>query len=393
MAANNMVGNATPQPPTDIRAANNMLRSIVLNSAVNAWLPIATGTVTTGAGTVINVPVRNVGFIKRFVIELACTYTNGIGGTLTLTSLGASNMLSNVLFTDLSNQQRINTTGWHLYAVSTAKNRRPWASATTTDNPCGYGNNFTKVWSAPATIGASGNGTLYGTYEVPVSYSDTDLRGAIWANVVNATMNLQFTLNPNFVAGSTANPTLAVYQGATNINLGTLTSVTYTVYQNYLDQIPVSPKTGPMLPVLDMSTAYMLMNTAVSGLVVNQDNNVAYANFRDFLSTTVVYDNNGVLNTGSDINYMSIQTANFSNLVKLDPNMIAMMARVRNGDDFPKGTYYFDHRDKPINTVQYGNMGLIANLSAVSANASLLIGYEQMALMNQVVQAGSLAST
>ena len=166
-----------------------------------------------------------------------------------------------------------------------------------------------------------------------------------------------------------------------------------TVYQNYLDQIPIG-KSGPILPALDLSTAYLLNYTQAAGLVSNTDNPFPYANFRDFLSTTVIYDNAGTLNTGSDINYFALQAANYTNLIKLDPYTAAFFGRNRMQLDFPKGTYYFDHRDKPISTVQYGNMSLVMNPSTVTNSTSAAyLGYEALALINQVTQAGSLYGT
>jgi hypothetical protein len=71
--------------------------------------------------------------------------------------------------------------------------------------------------------------------------------------------------------------------------------------------------------------------------------------------------------------------------------MASLMSRLRLQDDFPTGMYYFDHRNKPINTVQYGNMQLIVNLANVGGSGSqFLMGYESLALVNQITNAGSL---
>ena len=104
-------------------------------------------------------------------------------------------------------------------------------------------------------------------YEVPLAYSDDDLRGVVYANVVNATMQLQLTINTAgfFAAGSTADTTKAVYSSADSSVLGTLTNVTITVYQVYLDQLPVG-QNGVVLPVLDMATVYELKNTPFTAL-------------------------------------------------------------------------------------------------------------------------------
>lgn len=388
-----MAQQTTTQPTASQLSQMNMTaRQAVLHQAVDMMQQVYTTTISSNvAGTVLNIQPRPVGLIKRFIVEVAATLAGTAGVTHTLTAFGVANLLSSVILTDLSNNQRINTAGWHLMAISSAKARQAFGSALYSDTPLGYGDNFQATMQAPLSITGAGSVTVNAMFEIPVTYSDFDLRGAIFASTTNATMNLQLTVNPNIFVSSTADATLAVYQsnGAT---LGTVSSMTITVYQNYLDQLPVS-KSGYVLPLLDLSTNYLLTNTALTGLVVSQDFPVPYPNFRDIMSTTAVYDNNGVLNTGSDINYFSLTTANFTNVFKYDPNIPSLLARQRLQDDFPKGMYYFDHRRKPINTNQYGNMQLNLNPSAVTAGASLLIGWEMLAFTNNVTQAGSLAAS
>jgi hypothetical protein len=247
---------------------------------------------------------------------------------------------------------------------------------------------------APATIAAAANSTVRMVYEVPLAYSDDDLRGAVYANVVNATMNLQLKINPTPVVVNTVDSTFAVYTSDTALNAGTLlTNVTVTVYQVYLDQLPIGNK-GVVLPVLDLSTVYELKNTNFTALTVGQDFPIPYANFRDFLSTTAIFNNNGILarNAGTDINYWSLQSANFTNLWKIDPLLAAQFARQLIQTDLPKGAYYFSHRRKPISTTQYGNMNLILNPSVVGAATGYVqIGWEDFALVNTLTSAGSLA--
>ncbi len=374
------------------QAANAYARQLVLQNAVEATQVISNLTYTGGAGQIITVPCRNVGFVKKFLVEVQATIAGTAAGpTHTLTKIGAANFFSNITLTDLSNQQRINTAGWHLQAVQSAKYRFPYAAAiTATDTPMGYGNNFQAVMQAPVTI----TGTVAATncnmmYEVPVTYSDTDLRGGIFAGVVGATFQLQFTVNPNLCVASTADAVLSMYQSSSAV-VATLSSCTIIVHQVYLDQLPMGNK-GPILPLLDMNVGYMFNSTSLAGLVANQDNQLQYANFRDFMSTTLIYDNAGVLNAGTDVTYFALQTANLVNIFKVDANIVALWNRLRMSIDFPSGMYYFDHRNKPISTVQYGNMALVANLSSVTNSTSnILIGWEALAQFNQVTGAGSL---
>ncbi len=61
--------------------------------------------------------------------------------------------------------------------------------------------------------------------------------------------------------------------------------------------------------------------------------------------------------------------------------------------DMPPGTYYFSSREKPISTVQYGNMQLILNAITAGAGAYVSVGFEDFALVNTLNMAGSLAAS
>jgi hypothetical protein len=373
--------------PPNFQQQNMMARAAILAQSSNMVQQIAAGTVTAPGSTnnVINISPRLVGLCKRFWIEIAATVTNTATTAITLSELGPSTVLSNVQFFDLSNNVRINTAGWHLHMISSAKRGRVYGSAVTTDSPVGFGNNVNTVIQAPATIAAAGSATINMLYEVPLTYSDTDLRGAIWLGVTNATANLQFTINPAPIAAA-APGVLGLYYGGT----GSISSLTYTISQNYLDQLPVGKK-GVILPINDIATVYLLNNTTQQNMTANQDFPIPYSNFRDFLSTTALFLNGTALNAGSDVAYWAIQAANYVNFMKFDPTLAALWARNTFGDDLPKGMYYFSHRHKPISTAQYGNTELVLNASTVNANANLYLGYEQFALVNLIAQAGALS--
>lgn len=402
--------------------ANNLaIRNFVIRNSVDMWQTIYTNTITTGPGSVINVPVRNVGLIKRFLVRIRATITGGTQND-TLTKLGTGNFFSNIILTDLFNQQRINDAGWHLALLQSAKRRRAYGAAASIDvasfggtagvNPFGFGNNWNGtgapgnaalvlpvnppgVQSATPVITAGGvdQGEVNLMLEIPVAYSDHDLRGAIYANVNNATMTLQLTVNPNLFVASGADATLAMYQSG-GAAVATMPTFDIEVIQNFLDQIPRDKNNQVILPPFDMSVAYLLNNTAFSGVVANQDNPMPYANFREFMSTSVIYDNAGSLNMGTDVNYFALQSANYTNIWKVGPKTAALWARLVFGDDPAPGVYYFSHHTKPISTQQYGNMELVINPSTVSgASSAFLVGWEALALMNLVTGAGSLAGT
>lgn len=419
------------QQQAQLVAQNMAVRRAVISQSIDMWQTIYTNTITAGPGAVINVPLRNVGLVKRLLVRVRASLTAATTDNASLTAMGIGNFFSNVILTDLSNQQRINTAGWHLAMVQTAKRRRPYGGAMNVDNfsnttvgsftlgkqynPFGYGNNWTGAGAAgnapvtppitppglqsatPTITGATTDqGEVDLFLEIPVAYSDHDLRGAIYANINNATFNLQLTVNPNIAVLSTADPTLAMYQSASTHNNVTMPTFDIEVIQNYLDQLPRDQNNVVQLPMVDLSTAYLLQNTAVSGVVVSQDNPIPYANFREFMSTTLVYDNStsGSANFyGTDVNYFALQSANFTNIWKVLPKTAALWTRLIMGTDLPAGMYYFDHRHRPINTRTYGNMELIVNPSTVNTNASFLVGWESLAIINLVTGAGSLFGT
>lgn len=384
-------------PNSNPYAYNDYARRLILSTAVRRLTPINTQVFGTGniLGNVINVPLRNVGLVMGYYIRVDVTFARSAAETQTLQPLGAANVLSQIILTDLSNNQRIQTAGWHLNLMDTVRKRlrygnaSPFGAAATIGNyPIDYGENY-NVISAPTSF-TTGTQTMRMWYYVPLAYSDYDLRGAIFASVVNATFNLQFTFNQQFSVISTADGTLACYKSSST-DLIVPSALTVTTYQDYYDQLPQG-NNAPILPVLDLGVAYRLNNTFQSGLLVNQDFAIPYPNFQQFMSTALIYDNNGTLNAGTDVAYFALETANYTRVWQRDPILATLISRNLMFDDPPAGMYYFDYRDRPVSTDQFGNQQLLINPSTVTSGTGsvLLLGFESLQIINQVSQAGSL---
>lgn len=385
---------------------NAQARSAILAYGVKRTQQIFSQAINPANQTVVSIVPQNVGLIQGFIVEVNGNIANSGAGTLTRTEFGVSNALSNIYFTDLSNYIRHNTTGWHLNTVTSAKQGFVWGGAYQPNVPADWTafntsfantNLVTPNWnvrSAPLTILTMTNSNIREMYYVPLAYSATDMRGAIYAAVTNATMNLQLTINPTPCVNAT-DPTQAIYAGAAGGAWNG--NVTITVYQVYYDQLPVAQnaqgQSQVVLPLLDLNQQYCLLQTTISGIVVNQDFPYSYANFRTYYSTVAVYNNNGVLNAGSDVAYWALTSANNTNIFKYTPEIAALLARQTFMSDPPKGIYYFDHRNSPINTNQFGNMNLNLNASAVTAGASVQVGVEYFAQQQQVAGAQSLAAS
>lgn len=344
-------------------------------------------------GQVYNFNLINVGLNRRIVVEISGTIKPANGEVLNASPFGIMNLISNVTLTDLSNYQRINTNGRHLFALATARRSGAFGAAFLNDSPVQMGSNMA-INSAPAQI-AGANGAPFRIFlELPLAYHENDLRGAIWANVTGGQWRLSLTFNNAPIVGNATTDLMnAAYVSSTANDIGVVKDVNIIVHQDYLDQIPINPKTGQaILPVASLAYNYLILNTPQYGIVANTDFPTQYTNFRTFLSTMFEYNNGGVMNPGTDINYIGIQVANQVFLLKADPFAVGLMTRNIVGDDYPAGFYYIDHRKKPIITNQYGNTQLIVNAKTAAADSFMNVYWEMLSVQNQALNAGSLAA-
>lgn len=377
---------ARPQQasPQQINAAQ---RKLVVNQSVKMKQSIASGTVAPTTTPVLNIIPRNVGLILRFIVQYTATFAELGSSSTTATDYGAYNVFSNIQFTDLQNNQRHNSYGFHFGLTSSVKERQAWLSAQTLAQTEGnYGANWSLTSVTAPTTEATGSAT--GVLEIPISYSDEDLRGSIYANVVANQMQLQLTINPR-PAPASGDDTFAVFYGGA---ASSISSLTYNIYQEYYDQIPTGAQ-GVVLPTLDISTVYQLLYSNFTSIAQNQDNYYQYTNFRRFMGTFMIYNNSGTVGgreTGGDIGYLAQVSANFTNIFKVNAQEQARICRRILGVDPPPGTYYFGTRMKPIYTLTYGNMQLDINPTTAGANAYALFLWEFFALQNTLSSAGSL---
>lgn len=383
-----------PAPMNAMQKAqlNNAQRMAVTSNAIKMKQQIFSQSVDPTSQSVINVSNNNLrmtGMLLGFVVEVEGTILNTAAGALTRTGFGNSNMLSEIRFDDLSQYTRIQVPGWYLAMLDTIRQGYGYGGVYANNIPMGYGVNY-NVYSGDATVAAGANTTdVKMMYYVPISYSNTDLRGSIFMQTTSATANLQLTLNTTPCVAAGANPLTAIYTG--NAAATWQGNVTVTVYQVYLFGIPKDQNGAYIIPFQDVNTIYDLKQTTFVGPTVAQDFPMAYSNYRAFLSTLAVFDNGGSFNAGTDINYWSLVTANFTNIWRVTPEIAALDTRAKIMTDLPAGCALFESRDIPVNTINYGSMELNLNASAVNANARVLVGYESFGIIDQLVGASSLA--
>lgn len=389
---------ATAAPPKGL--SNSQARQIVTSQSLTMVQNIYSQTVNPVSNPVLNIVPRNVGIIKRFIVEIVGTLNNTGATPANATDGFLANLLQQCVFIDVNNNTRIQTTGLHLALLQTVKRRRPFYA--TAQFNTAAGNNLSQcfnvgpatwpVWQGPATINNGAAGTVRAVFEIPLAYSDKDLRGAVFANLINTNMLLQLTLNQNVFAANGTDDSYAVYYPTAT---GTFTSATVNVYQEYLDQLPMNGGQF-ILPMDDLNTVYELKNTNLNSVTANQDFPIPFTNFRAFMSAFVMYNNSGIHGGrvyGTDINYLSHTTANFANIFKYDPLYNVGKTREIINSDLPAGVYYFDYREQPVWTTQNGNQQININALTAGAGAYAQVMWEDLALQNTLRGSASLAAS
>jgi hypothetical protein len=391
------------------KASDVAATQAIVQSAVYRQQLVASATVFPASNPQAIIQPINVGLVLRYIITVTGTITNTGSTTITLTDTSLANLFgpNGIVYTDLNNYQRINTSGLHLTLVANGKRRRPLGATfainnvgtvTATNlsqmlnvNPAAWG-----VFSAPQTIATTASGTFRAVFELPLAYSNKDLRGAVWANVLNAVQQITLQFNTNICAAGTADTTYCIYSGATG-SAASITSATYTIYQHYYDQLPtVQGKSGPitLLPQLSLATVYELKQLRNSAVPANQEYYYPYSNQRSFLSTFAVWNSTGLAagrTYGTDVSYWALLAANATYIWKLDPLEVARQSRDHLLEDLPAGIYYFPTREHNIATLQYGNVQLTLNALASAATDFLDIMLEDFALLNTLQGGASIA--
>lgn len=414
MATPNVPTQAAPKQLTPQQQDAIATRAI-LSSSVDRIQTVASQQVFPASNPVVLVQPINVGLIKRFTIVVSGYIANTGTVDLNLTQNGIANIFgqNGIQYTDLNNYLRVNTSGAHLSLLSSAKRRRSYG-ATYDDNVTGFVTSTSEVtrskmlnvppatwgvFQAADTIAAGDTSYFRGVWELPLAYTDDDLRGSIWANVLNAVQQITLTFNNQVVVAAPADFTFACYYSAAAGGAGSITSAQVTIYQEYLDQLPKAQ--GPqgvttILPALSLSTVYELKSTVFQNIPPNQEFYVPYANQRSFISTFATYNHNGQhdgVQIGEDVNYWALLSANSTYIWKMDPLTCTLKSREHLMSDLPYGTYYFPTRRHNIASLQFGNLQLTLLATGAATPASYInVMWEAFALQNTLASGASLAS-
>ena len=379
---------------------NTMNRQMIMASAKPIFQQVGTKTVSNLAlgNNVFQFNPLQIGFLRRFFVEITCTISNTDSShAASLTSFGADNILQNLTFNDFTGNPRHNCSGRSLSFVEAAKFRNVPSAAYTTDSVSGFGSNIAS--NVAPTIAASGTATLRRIFEVPIMVDHGfNMAGGLWLGTNNQSTTLNITVNPNPIGLPAADPLNLVYKlatGGTTIASTPITSCTVTVYQDYWNNVPVDGMGNPLLPQLDLQTAYLITETN-SGMTfaAGQQSSWNYPTFSKVLGTYVVYDNGAAaLNPGTDINFINLVISNYSLIKQYDPFMLDRLTRAVMMASYPSGAYALITRQHPLNVDQYPALQLQITPSSANTGSYAMITTELLRPVQYMAAAAGMGGT
>ena len=297
---------------------------------------------------------------------------NSGAAVATRTEYGGANVLGDISYTDPFGIDRTNIDGIGLELMNLARQRDPIGALSSIDD--NYGVKF-RTWGSdvlPPTIAAGATVDFSHTFVLPFAYSNADQRGAIMANQAgsNQILRIRFPQKSEAVVLNTANSLRALYTttGAVAMTFETLGYELVTATKNYgIDTT--------QLPVEDFAVSYILQGGAYTGMAANSDFKIPYQAGRTHPRTFVVFDNGGALNTGSDVNSLSMLFGGSQDVMRLSPELHNFESKWSFSSGLPAGTYFQTHEDQPTGGLNLVNTGgsadFVINCKTVNANATM----------------------
>lgn len=323
--------------------------------------------VTTGGtlGGTTRVKLYNVGLITRLLVRVTASLT--IGTAVAVPSDKAPfNLISTVKLTDFDNVDRVNCTGFELFSVNCARRRTYY----------GHNNEAAPaVWSNPTTPTAVATAPINFFIEVPVAYDEQDLRGMLLAQTAVGEAYLNITWNSSLL---TQNNDDAVYTGAatSTVVLEAGTTISAQVWQDF-----IYPQDIRAIPSLDVATVYELAGnvTSTDNLAANAEKLLSLPNVRTIIGAHYTYLFN---NQMSDVDVTRWRVIANGNNILSDENNFARLFNMRMwlNSDLREGAYFFVWRERPIETVLYGNVQVGMTPANADANSRMGVCYESFYL-------------
>lgn len=323
---------------------NDLLRAALLATGVRSEKKLGTFTEsTTPEGKTTRIKLFNTGVVTKVGLLVTANVTVGTA-TATLSPRAPWNVIKQIKLTDFEGVDRVNCSGYELWLLNSVRDRSP-----------AFINNegLASISTMPLTQTAVGTGNIEFYIELPIAVdAERDLRGAIFAQVAVGEMFLNITWNDDFHSTTEDG---SVYNGGGTSTV-VVNSIACEVYQHYIQPQQVGGQTP--LPLMDLSTVYEINGNMrlTDNLSNGQEKLISYPNVRSVLACYVTWQNAGVLSNNISNFTLKVNGNNILKEASLKKQLMTQRQRI-NGD-LKNGTFFFDHRARPIETAAYGNVQL-----------------------------------
>ncbi|MHB8387515.1 hypothetical protein [Metallibacterium sp.] len=346
---------------------NGNLRAMLLQSAPRMRKSLGNFSGGTLGGTT-RVKLFNVGITTKLILNVSVSVDIGVA-IATASPKAPFNIINRIKLTDFDGTDRVNCSGFQLATLQCVREKHAY----------GYNNDSqTSVLANPAVPTAIAAGqNLQFIIEVPLAFSDTDLRGALLTQT--AVGEAWLSLDWNSLLYQSLNDD-AVYNGAptTTVALSAGATIQVAVEQEYL--LPQSIGGQVPLPALDLMTVYELSGAlrSADNIAVGSEKLFNYPNVRSVIGAYFSYLNNGVMHTPTtDLTRVRL-IANGNNVLREYTPFTKLfdMRKLINGD-WRVGTIWELSREKPIQTALFGNVQYGITFAAVTAgNTNVEVMFE-----------------
>jgi len=335
-------------------------------------------TVTGALAQTTRIKLFNVGILTSLRLLVSAPIT--IGTAIAVPSARAPwNLISRVRITDFDGTDRISLSGFQLYVLDCIRRRQPFGWNNQQAAVAGAG-----VVTNPSVPTAVGNGTLSFMLDVPICINDNpwdglnqDLTGAIYAQTGVG----ELYLNIDWASSLYINGNIdAVYSGAptTTVVFNGVTGPSVQVFQNYIFPQRVEGS-GVPLPPIDLASVYELSGAirTADNIAVNSEKLISFPNLRRVIGAYAnFYDNNTVSST--NLNNLRVLVNASSTLYECSQLLQILEQRLVLEGDIGSGIYFWNYRNKPIETAIFGNVQLGITPNAIVANPFIEFMFESI---------------
>ena len=358
-------GNGMAQNAMTDARQNMYLRTALLQTGLTQRKNLIT---QLGAlGQTSRIKLFNVGILTSLRMYVTCPIT--IGTAIAVPSARAPwNLLNRVRVQDYDGTDRVNLSGFQLYVLNCIRRRQPFGWNNQQAAVAGAG-----VVTNPSIPTAVGSAVLSFWLEVPICINDNpwdglnqDLTGAIYAQTGVGELYLVIEWNSLLYQNGNID---AVYSGAptTTVVLNGVTGPTVQVFQNYI--FPQKVGNGVPLPPIDLSSVYELAGAirSTDNIAVNSEKLISFPNLRRVIGAYVNwYDNNTV--SATNLNLLRILVNASSTMYENSQFAQVIEQRLILEGDIGASIYFWNFRNKPIETAIFGNVQLGITPNAVVSN-------------------------